>query len=53
MWPNLAVLEDAPTTAKWLDVKKVLMDASVVMTGGGCDGSCRTRLSRRGYRKMW
>lgn len=35
MWPNLAVLEEAPTTAKCLDEKKVLMEASVLMVGEG------------------
>lgn len=33
LWPNLAVLEDAPTTAKCLDEKNVLMEASVLMVG--------------------
>jgi hypothetical protein len=31
----LAVLEEAPTTAKCLDEKKVLMEASVLMVGEG------------------
>jgi hypothetical protein len=31
LWPNLAVLELAPTTAKVLDEKKVLRDASVLI----------------------
>lgn len=34
LWPNLAGLEEAPTTAKCLEEKNVLMDASVVMVGG-------------------
>lgn len=33
LWPNFWVLELAPTTAKNLDEKNVLMEASVVMVG--------------------
>lgn len=33
LWPNLAVLELAPTTAMWADERNVLMDASVLMLG--------------------
>lgn len=31
LWPNLAVFELAPTTAKFLDEKNVLRDASVLI----------------------
>lgn len=47
LWPNLFVLELAPTTAKKGDAKNVLMDASVDMVGGvGADNIEGIRLLR-------
>lgn len=48
MWPNLFVLELAPTTAKKGDAKKVLMEASVDMLGRmGVENGYRVELAVR------